>query len=572
MKPKNYGKDISSVNTPVRFHLPDGSTQRFNNSQEAQAWFNENYSDGYSMIEYIPTQGDSDHPIQLPEVTVTAQAPKRSLSSPSRKGVDMWAGANYSPRFNKHFYGTSDFDALFGKSRVEGVKKAWQSNPQSMQNWTDGGNIAAAMIAAPFAAEAVGAAYSVPEIAGALNLYGAYEGLGRFTSKEGVAKTYNKFKSGDYLGGTKSLGGDVLDITMSLPFLNRVRQVVYNTAKPSILGYQMSRSIPNEYQLKGSQLIPEGKPFMSEFDFGKRSGYAVHADKGDHLGAFTGNGAYIEDGVLLPGQTRLSGQRNFTWWNEDKQFSPGFSFGKPYQRIIVSRKEDIPGLQRVREMNEPVGQWRPGRRSLVQKSELVTPEPTDLSSSLIYQLDPYEASLGHKVYARQDMPRMSMYSQEGFPFRDFSNPQQGVRTSGIHKQTTTGDITGSRNVDVLDNPGPITYHNSRVIQKETVEPSSMLRVTNAGKFYPIPRGAYHPEGINFTRDIQMELGFRPNIERTWTNPENGIKIFDWTSNHNWPIETPSNRWLSNKDSNWGWTDLVKQPITLWHKNGGKLKK
>lgn len=124
MKPKNYGKDISSVNTPVRFHLPDGSTQRFNNSQEAQAWFNENYSDGYSMTEYIPTQGDSDHPIQLPEVTVTAQAPKRSLSSPSRKGVDMWAGANYSPRFNKHFYGTSDFDALFGKSRVEGVKKA----------------------------------------------------------------------------------------------------------------------------------------------------------------------------------------------------------------------------------------------------------------------------------------------------------------------------------------------------------------------------------------------------------------------------------------------------------------
>lgn len=100
----------------------------------------------------------------------------------------------------------------------------------------------------------------------------------------------------------------------------------------------------------------------------------------------------------------------------------------------------------------------------------------------------------------------------------------------------------------------------------------MLRVTNAGKFYPIPRGAYHPKGINFTRDIQMELGFRPNIERTWTNPENGIKIFDWTSNHNWPIETPSNRWLSNKDSNWGWTDLVKQPITLWHKNGGKLKK
>jgi hypothetical protein len=82
--------------------------------------------------------------------------------------------------------------------------------------------MAAAMISAPAVPEALGLAYSVPEIAGALNLYGAYEGLGKLTSSEGVAKTYNKFKSGDYLGGTKSLGGDVLDITMSLPFLNRV--------------------------------------------------------------------------------------------------------------------------------------------------------------------------------------------------------------------------------------------------------------------------------------------------------------------------------------------------------------
>ncbi len=56
-----------------------------------------------------------------------------------------------------------------------------------------------------------------------MNLYGAYEGIGRLTSDEGVSKTYNKFKSGDYLGGAKSFGGDVLDITMSLPFLNRFK-------------------------------------------------------------------------------------------------------------------------------------------------------------------------------------------------------------------------------------------------------------------------------------------------------------------------------------------------------------
>lgn len=131
MKPKNYGKDISSVTTPIKFYLPDGSSQSFQNSTEAQQWFNQNYGNGYSMVEYIPTQGDSDHPIQLQEVIVTAPAPKRD-SSPSKRGIDMWAGANYSPRFNKYFYGTSDFDALFGRSRVEGVRKAWQRNPQAM--------------------------------------------------------------------------------------------------------------------------------------------------------------------------------------------------------------------------------------------------------------------------------------------------------------------------------------------------------------------------------------------------------------------------------------------------------
>lgn len=137
MKPKNYGQDISLVTTPIRFHLPDGSSQSFKNSAEAQQWFNQNYGNGYSMVEHIPTQGDSEHPIQLQEVTVTAIAPKQNSTS-TRKGVDMFIGSNYSPSFNKHFYGTSDFDALFGKSRVEGVKKAWQRNPQAMQNWTVG--------------------------------------------------------------------------------------------------------------------------------------------------------------------------------------------------------------------------------------------------------------------------------------------------------------------------------------------------------------------------------------------------------------------------------------------------
>lgn len=63
-----------------------------------------------------------------------------------------------------------------------------------------------------------------PLIAGAMNLYGAYEGLGRLTSDEGVAKTVDKFGQGDWKGGLKSLGGDVFDVALSLPVLNRMRQ------------------------------------------------------------------------------------------------------------------------------------------------------------------------------------------------------------------------------------------------------------------------------------------------------------------------------------------------------------
>lgn len=100
---KKYGRDISSVTTPVLFHLPDGSSQSFKTSAEAQDWFNKNYGDSrYSMEEYVPTEGDAEHPIELQEVVVTGQAPNKS-ASPTRRGIDMYAGANYSPRFNRAY-------------------------------------------------------------------------------------------------------------------------------------------------------------------------------------------------------------------------------------------------------------------------------------------------------------------------------------------------------------------------------------------------------------------------------------------------------------------------------------
>lgn len=259
----------------------------------------------------------------LPEVEVTGSASKEKSSKESsyNKGIDMFAGANYSPSFNKHFYGTSDFDALFGKSRVEGVKKAWQSNPQSMQNWTDGGNIAAAMIAAPFAAEAFGAAYSVPEIAGALNLYGAYEGLGRLTSEEGVAKTVRKVQEGDLGGAAKSFGGDVLDITMSLPFLNRIRQL-------GSQGYEA---------LSASSNIYRKIPFRNE---------AYYRILSDSHGDLASNAIADAEGVGI-----IRSNPKGSWIaNGDREhfIGPYFSKGKPWGSIpkegkVIVGESDIPG-------------------------------------------------------------------------------------------------------------------------------------------------------------------------------------------------------------------------------------
>lgn len=127
MKPKNYGKDISSITTPIRFHLPDGSSQSFKTSTEAQSWFNQNYGNGYSMVEHIPTQGDSEHPIQLQEVTVTASAPKKQ-SRPWYESVGQWF--NDEVLLNK------------GNIRVRNYNRALQSNPSFSDNWDMASNIA----------------------------------------------------------------------------------------------------------------------------------------------------------------------------------------------------------------------------------------------------------------------------------------------------------------------------------------------------------------------------------------------------------------------------------------------
>lgn len=235
---KTYYKNITHIPGQITITLPDGSKRKFKSSTEAQAFFDKNYGDKYSM-EIVSTQDNKGEITinggELPEVVVTGKAPAKKPESddsrpafnPSeRRGVDKWIGANHSPRFNRA-YNRMGMNPLNWPKYIP--KSYWDS--ETHRNVVEGGNIAAGMVAAPFALKAMGAAYAVPEIAGALNLWGAYEGLGRLTSDEGVQKTYNKFKEGDWWEGAKSLGGDALDVAMSLPFLNRMRQITQTTGK-----------------------------------------------------------------------------------------------------------------------------------------------------------------------------------------------------------------------------------------------------------------------------------------------------------------------------------------------------
>lgn len=201
------------------------------------------------------------------------------------------------------------------------------------------------------------------------------------------------------LGTTLGVGGLVFE---AAPTVMEGYNAVRNVVKPYVLSRVMNSS------LKSAQMPPEFQFIRTNFNLGKNSGRVIRADIGNGKGAFTGTGAYIKDGFLYPGKTRVAGQRDFTWWNENELFSPGFRT-KPFQRVFIANKSDIPGLSRVREMDEPVGQWRPGsKKAFVRKSEMVTAEPIDISNLTQYNYDPFLGYVRSNVSTHNiDLSRVS---------------------------------------------------------------------------------------------------------------------------------------------------------------------
>lgn len=209
----------------------------------------------------------------LPELEVTAKGtPTQDILT---EGLDKNVQLEEKPTTQRspyadRFFNISDWDSLLGQTRVNLNKRAWQRNPQAMQHWTDAGNAAAAFTVAPFATAALGEyalpwlantglptagngarwvwngtkwviqnlkpssltnglSYYFPQYTSALNTAGLWgdaamysyfgaDALDRLSSEDGVNKTINLYSNGDIYGGTKSLAGDILDASMTIPF------------------------------------------------------------------------------------------------------------------------------------------------------------------------------------------------------------------------------------------------------------------------------------------------------------------------------------------------------------------
>ena len=150
---KNKFEDGGTIE-PVDYETPWGITTRsryrgqYTAPTSAIYFKSKEDRDAYAAQQDMSLYGNV-----LPELSITANkdnTTSTNMGSYSSNTQRRSSNRTYADRF----YNMSDWDSLFGQTRVNLNKRAWQRNPQYMQNWTDAGNIAAAFTVTPFATAA----------------------------------------------------------------------------------------------------------------------------------------------------------------------------------------------------------------------------------------------------------------------------------------------------------------------------------------------------------------------------------------------------------------------------------
>ena len=130
-----------------------------------------------------------------------------------------------------------------------------------------------------------------------------------------------------------------------------------------------------------------------------------HLDRGDGAGAFSNQGAYVENGFLFPGTPKDSSTTPYSWWNKGKPYATNVD-GQPMTRLMTAT-ENTPGMLHVRSQNYPIGQWN-GRRGFVLNSEYVNPEGVNVLGSL-YNWKP---GYGYKKITQEPSTSLAFFERK----------------------------------------------------------------------------------------------------------------------------------------------------------------
>lgn len=386
--------------------------------------------------------------------------------------------------------------------------------------------------------------------------------------KGGYEDIVQPLQQGDYMQAGIGAGLMLVPniIEKPLKYVSKFGKDVISKMLKNFNEYKLKNILETEYKKEAQRLIntiPES--FKGSPKFEKNSGLVVRGQRSTNEGMFIGEGrgSMLKDGKIIPGQSGLQGQRNFSWWNENEAFSPGFKLRKPMDTFIIMDKTDIPGLEYVRNMNEHVGQWRPGSKAFVRKSEMVTPEIVNINRGRIYHLDPFEFSLGNTIYTEN---KLMNSTSELFPIRSYTDYRLGYMTKGDLKNTVkTGnkhykeDITDPNNIPPLKLEDDIKITN-------TYNQKKIKEITNKNT-YPIGNyvNNFYPEEYIITHWGKLGHVVGQRID-TSLNPSRIIQsvkkdqLFD-----------NKHKFMSIDPKQYMWTDQHLIPITLWHKLGGKLR-
>jgi hypothetical protein len=190
----------------VRVNKGNGQYEYFNTEEEALA----KYGDSLAY------PGGEISEVQVVDRPTTKTTPTTTSTTidPIREGI-------FNGTYNgKSFYPTDEnikyYLDLYEKDKA--VADTFSAREYGKLALAELGGAAAALGGAAVAPVVA------PYVTGGLNLYGMYEGTKNLLSKDGLAKTYNLFKNGDYKGGFFSALGDAVDAAITIPGLRKISQ------------------------------------------------------------------------------------------------------------------------------------------------------------------------------------------------------------------------------------------------------------------------------------------------------------------------------------------------------------